>query len=639
MNYGIPFIRPFTSPFGVPFLGVAGGGSPSVPVGALATYTAYSPSNFTLVTDNKVNVWQDETVNGNDLTQSTSGNQPTLVEDNTVTQFTASNQPTFAKDKQVSQDTLANMPTYDETAGALAFDGGSTSLKRFALPQGNFSIRIGLNVTSGDVRRVLTTEGNLGNSILQIQNDGAIRVVSSTTGANSSETISHDIPQEIIMTKEGVNLKISANGSVYSILESSDLDYSLISTIGTDTASQPFLGNINSFEIYNQAITDPTNITETPDFYLDASDPSTMINDSDAEPQDGDSVRLWHDPSAVDVMAFGVTNSLKSLMVQNLDFTYEFDVNLDSSSTTILASSDSVTSYFVVFNTGLIQAISEDVTNYQLGTTGTIPIGSRIKIKIVRSSNLMNTYVDGVQVGNIDVNVGTSEFLYQQLGINGGNTTIKNLYSFKQWNSADSSGAPDFTLTPDPTKLRTSANANPVLGEDVAKWYADEWSGYRDNHVLFDPVKYMEGLPTQAGDFTYIFKYQDDDQATAGAIVSSNIDSSGISNVDGDTTELIAGDATSYSFDNTGATSYRMVAYLKSGDDVYNVTDYVTTPTQDATGKAFNLTSLGKATGGKDMKVKEFYLYDRELVGTDLDYFFYERDVNTGEILLPPTIS
>ncbi len=37
-----------------------GGGSPSVPVGALATYTAYSPSNFTLVTGDSVNVWQDE---------------------------------------------------------------------------------------------------------------------------------------------------------------------------------------------------------------------------------------------------------------------------------------------------------------------------------------------------------------------------------------------------------------------------------------------------------------------------------------------------------------------------------------------------------------------------------------------------
>ena len=79
-------------PPGIAFLG---GSEPSVPVGALATYTAYSPSNFTLVTGDSVNVWQDETTNGNDLTQSTSGNQPTLVEDNTVTQFTASNQPTY----------------------------------------------------------------------------------------------------------------------------------------------------------------------------------------------------------------------------------------------------------------------------------------------------------------------------------------------------------------------------------------------------------------------------------------------------------------------------------------------------------------------------------------------------------------
>ena len=77
-----------------------GGGIPSEPTGFVAKYTAYLVDNFTLVTGDSVNVWQDESVNSNDLTQGTSANQPKLVEDNTVTQFTASNQPTFAKDKQ-----------------------------------------------------------------------------------------------------------------------------------------------------------------------------------------------------------------------------------------------------------------------------------------------------------------------------------------------------------------------------------------------------------------------------------------------------------------------------------------------------------------------------------------------------------
>lgn len=415
-----------------------GGGSPSVPVGALATYTAYSPSNFTLVTGNKVNVWQDETTNGNDLTQGTSGNQPVLVEDNTVTQFTANNQP-----------------TYNQVGGVDVMEFDVNDFLR------------GLSRKSGDV----CFEIVISFPIAPTSNKQFLR------GENDSDAY---------MLYDGTEFRVAGNGR-----------------------------------------------------------------------------------------------------------------------TTVL-----VFSYTTLPNT-------------------------IYKINLERSGDNVELLVNDVSLG---VQTTNEDFLFDIIGYGSFSQSIDGfIYSFKQWNSADSSGAPDFTLTPDPTAMRTSANVNPVLGEDVAKWYADEWSGYRDNHVLFDPVKYMEGLPTQASDFTYIFKYQDDDQATAGAIVSSNIDSSGISNVDGDTTELIAGDATSYSFDNTGATSYRMVAYLKSGNDVYNVTDYVTTPTQDATGKAFNLTSLGKATSGKDMKIKEFYLYDRELVGTDLDYFFYLRS-ETGEILLPPLL-
>ena len=53
--------------------------------------------------------------------------------------------------------------------------------------------------------------------------------------------------------------------------------------------------------------------------------------------------------------------------------------------------------------------------------------------------------------------------------------------------------------------MRTSANLNPTDGQDVAKWYADEFSAYRDARVVFDDDDYMEGLPPQAGDFTYVF--------------------------------------------------------------------------------------------------------------------------------------
>ena len=97
MKYGIPFTRPFTSPFGAPFFGLASSG-PQEPTGFVAKYTAYLVDNFTLVTGDSVNVWADESVNSNDLTQATSSNQPKLVEDYTATQFTASSQPTLVDD-------------------------------------------------------------------------------------------------------------------------------------------------------------------------------------------------------------------------------------------------------------------------------------------------------------------------------------------------------------------------------------------------------------------------------------------------------------------------------------------------------------------------------------------------------------
>ena len=97
MKYGIPFTRPFTSPFGAPFFGIGSIG-PQEPTGFVAKYTAYLVDNFTLVTGDSVNVWADESVNNNDLTQATSANQPKLVEDFTVTQFTAINQPTLVDD-------------------------------------------------------------------------------------------------------------------------------------------------------------------------------------------------------------------------------------------------------------------------------------------------------------------------------------------------------------------------------------------------------------------------------------------------------------------------------------------------------------------------------------------------------------
>jgi hypothetical protein len=75
MRFGIPFTRPFTSPFGAPFPG----SRRQTPTDYVAKYSAFNPNDFSLVTGNSVNIWDDKT-GANDLTQGTSANQPSLIQ-------------------------------------------------------------------------------------------------------------------------------------------------------------------------------------------------------------------------------------------------------------------------------------------------------------------------------------------------------------------------------------------------------------------------------------------------------------------------------------------------------------------------------------------------------------------------------
>ncbi|MCP4265998.1 MAG: LamG domain-containing protein [Candidatus Brocadiaceae bacterium] len=56
MRFGIPFTRPFTSPFGAPFPG----SRRQTPTDYVAKYSAFNPNDFSLVTGNSVNIWDDK---------------------------------------------------------------------------------------------------------------------------------------------------------------------------------------------------------------------------------------------------------------------------------------------------------------------------------------------------------------------------------------------------------------------------------------------------------------------------------------------------------------------------------------------------------------------------------------------------
>ena len=291
-----------------------GGGIPSEPTGFVAKYTAYLVDNFTLVTGDSINVWQDESVNSNDLTQGTSANQPKLVEDNTVTQFTASNQPTFAKDKQVTQETASNQPTYDATEGALAF-GNNDFFNNFNV-SGDFTLEFELSKEVGNwyLSRTATPYILFATNLL-IRSD-----------TSSTFTFVYDSTVKTVckIVKDGNSLSVYRNGL---LVETKDVTGNTFTFDRLGYTSQSTNGLLLYLKQWDSAVS-----TGTPDFELDGSDPSTMLNDSDAQPVNGDSVRLWHDPSAVDVMAFdGVDDNLTYVKdFGSSDFTFEIDYDMGS---------------------------------------------------------------------------------------------------------------------------------------------------------------------------------------------------------------------------------------------------------------------------------------------------------------------
>ncbi len=792
MKYGIPFTRPFTSPFGAPFFGLeGGGGSPSEPTGFVAKYTAYLVDNFTLVTGDSVNVWQDESVNSNDLTQGTSANQPKLVEDNTVTQFTASNQPTFAKDKQVAQDTLASMPTYDETEDALAFDGDRMG---GLTPQiGNFTYELELDLSNTST--TILQQNVVGGARLYGNGSGQMFLVSDTA-SNASFGLIDWIPNTTLkLIKDGGNVSLYQDGSLILTQDRTGETFSF-----TGIAEQNgFIGNIRSLKQWNSAVS-----TGTPDFELDASDPSTMLNDSSEEPQDGDSVRLWHDPSAVDVMAFGNSQYLNKLPLSD-SFTLEItdikwtntgggilsseitscrltrstntynlvtdlgnifnlgsyihadgsslklvkdgnsvelfedgikqntvdltgetlslsrlsrasgsfqgtissinywnsadssgepDFTLTPDPTTMTSDSFTTPTYgegvrlwhdpsavdVVAFGSndflnlyeetpnGNVTFLFENVINTKLNGTMSLlrnnTNGARIymfsddalylydtgvnigwtglstfqgDIKITINGDLANLNINGVDYGNKDIS-SLAERTYDTLS-SSSFSDWGSLGGFKQWNSADDSGDPDFTLTADPTKLRTSANANPVLGEDVAKWYADEFSAYRDSRVVFDTNDNMSGLPALTGDWSYMIDTSINTLGTTKYLLEQTAGSSAI---------LALADNLMYLRDTTGAndialTSYTLTTgrtqfgFVRSGDDLLYYVNGVLKETVDVTGRTFDFGTVGKSATSSDMDTKQIIPFDRALTQTEIGYYSYLRS-ETGEILLPPLL-
>lgn len=173
----------------------------------------------------------------------------------------------------------------------------------------------------------------------------------------------------------------------------------------------------------------------------------------------------------------------------------------------------------------------------------------------------------------------------------------------------------------------TSAD-QPVLTQDVNQF---------NNTVDFGTDDYMEGLPTQSGDFTYVFKgVEIADNLEQGFLsdgVSSNFRLNSFSNLI--QTSLGGAESTLGTF--TG-TSFNSVTFKREGTTISAYIDGVLAGTPVTNSGNFVASRLMHNGTGLDGSLQELYVYDRALTQDEINWFSYLRDSNNNISPLPPIL-
>lgn len=375
-------------------------GIPREPSGFVAKYTAYLVSNFTLVTGSNVSQWDDESVNANNLTQATSANQPTFNDDGV----------------SVTQSTLANQPTLIDTGGGvLAVQYDTVGDK---VLNGNSDFGLSGSKTmyvewKASVRKDSTGESSFGTycaisdntltgtrDILTILRQGTSTVLNFIV-ADSTEvdrTLSGAIPDD---SEHTWGFKADFNTGVLELwLDGALVDSNTLNTSDT-IISRPNsilrLGsNINSLranqEVYSlkvyKSVSDPTNITETPDFEL--------LPDVQYIPSGvGQPVPTWyatqHNQYANTVNFDATDDNMTPLPTTTGDFAMQFKKKANTLATTKVLFSSSTTSAEVRLNTSNQFEVVSDVGTVFTFTTTLVASQQEVNI-IQRSGNNLEVY-------------------------------------------------------------------------------------------------------------------------------------------------------------------------------------------------------------------------------------------------------
>ncbi len=588
---------------------------------------AYDASNFSLVTGASVAQWDELSGNANDLTQPVALNQMELIESDIVTQYTASNQPKVDYDKIVTQDTLANQPTYDSAEGALVFDGVDDNLKHNVdFGSGDFTVEfiLGTIGTSGVKIIYGTGLANLrvdSSNIIRLRSNESNFYVFNTTDAYSGK---------IVYKRTGNNLTVWHNDTQLETVNVTG-DTFTFDSIGTDS-STTLDGNVYSIREFNQAVADPTNITETPDFTLDASNLATMRKADGSTPANGDQVAGWWDASAEKAMVFEEVSYMRNLVPSN-DWTHYFKLNMFND--TQFLSHSNLPTRLKIFENGSFRLTSDSGLTLNITDAEAFNANS---LKVSKNGGFITILIDDQEINGSPFDFTGESFSFDTLSDDSLNTNF-HVYLYKQWNSADSSGTPDFTLDfSDKSTMRTSANEVPLLGEDVAKVYAEQHNKY-ENRVSSDSDSFMSPMPAQSGDFTYIWRVEHSALSTTDYVFSSS----------GTPSALVwLSDNYLYLRDTTGANDIGLnnhaleagehtYALVREGDDIRFYVDSILKQTVDVTGRTYTWDVLGDSADSLLALCEYFNIWSKALTQDEINYFSYLRDAQ-NKILQPPLL-
>ena len=334
------------------------------------------------------------------------------------------------------------------------------------------------------------------------------------------------------------------------------------------------------------------------------------------------------------VTMLGTTTSLGGFNTGTGDFTLAFDMRrLDG-----LA---------ILFNGNDMRALlfAQSISLRKLNNVGigdlsftTADLDTRGILFIRRTSLVWEAYKDGEWSTSYDETGSGLDLYINSLGTPGIFNANQNIFGFDIFDRALTQTEIDDYETSKPSDA-TEYNPSSItsgLNNNVSRWQSLQYNGF--NNVLRSDATndFMNGLPTQAGDFSLPFRKQSNTLATLKTLFSSSTTSAEIRINASNQYEVVSDAGTVFTYTTIETVNEQETRVLiLDGTDLKLYKGSTTFETKDFTGEAFTLDRLSKSLNSSDSDWKELGIKGSVFTQTEIDWFYYLRDENNN-ILMPP---